>query len=789
MLYILLTTFFLFTVLYWISENALLDNFRRMEKTNLRESMKQNLLAYYDEYTNLGAIAINYAGWDDTYKFVDRPDIPSYFDPYLTVNYSDSLFTSSRLNAVILMNNEKKVYFAKAYDYAHNRLSPYPDSLIEALLNEHRSFLEQPDVRARKQGLLIVNQEAWIAASYPILTSNNEGPVHGTLVFARRLDDHYTEYISNKNDMPVDFQLVSPSFSVPSDATVVRLSGNKGALFWFQSDNTTNTGYCLLRDVNNQPAMILTFKKPRELYTEAQKSIAFFLLYMALTGIIFLVIIHYLLQKTLFQRLQNTVDGMNIIKRKQDFSIRLFEYGNDEITKLEKSFNRMMVSLQEAQFEIQFQAEHDPLTGLANRKMFHRGLEKSIAQTRLGYEKFAVLFIDLDRFKVINDTMGHRTGDMLLIDVGSRLRQCIREGDFPCRMGGDEFCIITVPMADVAEAEQLAQQITRSLGEPFELGGQSYSISASIGISLYPDHGTDAESLLHYSDTAMLDVKETGKNSFRWFTKSLEAARSRRLRIEQDIQTAIANDEFSLQYQPKWDLTANRMTGVEALLRWNHSVLGAVSPAEFIPICETHGWINEIGEWIFRKACRQFNEWQSRCPNIAMTMAINVSGVQLLKPDFVERIREIFQEEEADPHGFELEVTESFAIERFDIVMDIFLRLRELGFTISIDDFGAGYSSMKYLCQLPIQCMKLDKTLVDHLKDNPRSRVIVSSLIEMAHQLNMTVIAEGIETMEQMQLLMTYRCDQIQGYYISRPMDAGMIPAFYMNKEQLSTDS
>ncbi|MCY9668653.1 EAL domain-containing protein [Paenibacillus alginolyticus] len=773
-IYVGMTTLCMLSLLYFISERALLRNYEQMELESLRENMKQNLLSYFDEYTNLGAIAINYAGWDDTYNFIDRPTIPTATDPYLTVNYTDSLFMSSRLNITLLMNNQKQVYFGKAYDYGNSHPLSYPSTFIHTLQTKYASFLEQSDASSRKMGLLMVDKQPLIATSYPILTSNNEGPVHGTLVFARFLDSNYVQYISEKTDMPLSISIVDPSFTPPAQASTVNVSGN-AVPFWTVSDKTTITGFSLLSDVNNKPAVLLKFVKSRELYKEAQRSVLFYLFYFGLSGLIFFFIISCVLQRTIFARLNQTINGMNVIKTKQDFSIRIQETGKDEITQLVKSFNHMMTSLEQSQNEIQYQANHDNLTGLNNRKAFFEYLEKIITQNDQLPFRFAVIFIDLDRFKLINDTMGHHTGDLLLIEVAGRLGLCMKDDEFLCRLGGDEFCIVSHYEHDFNQIEYLAKVIKEAINVTYDLGGYRATISASIGISLYPDHGKDSESLLHHSDVAMLDVKESGKNNYRLYSESIEAIRTRRMLLEQYLKCAIDNDELTLHYQPKLDLALNKIVGVEALLRWTNRQLGHVSPYEFIPIAECSGIINEIGEWIMRSACQQFNAWRKQTADLSLIVAINISGVQLLQPNFLDRIRRLFAEEEVDPCHFELEVTESFAIENFDEVINILIELRNLGFMISIDDFGAGYSSMKYVCQLPIQCMKLDKTLIDQLADNIRSQVVVSSLIEMAHRLQLTVVAEGVELPEQFRILQTYRCDQIQGFLISKPVPAGRI--------------
>jgi diguanylate cyclase (GGDEF)-like protein len=634
--------------------------------------------------------------------------------------------------------------------------------------------LEHPDSNSRKLGLIVLQKQPIIVSSTPILTSDNEGPVHGALVFARNFDSIFTNYLSEKADMKISSSVVGSSFSPPSSATMINVGNNKFSS-WIVTNKNTITCFALLRDVDNKPAVILQFTQPRKLFKQAQNSIMFYLFYFGISGVVFFFIVRTIFQRTIFARLNSTINGMSLIRKKQDLSIRIQESGDDEITQLEKSFNHMMKSLEEAQNVIKYQAEHDPLTGLANREAFFNHLEKIIEQSQKNHSQFAVLFIDLDRFKYINDTMGHPMGDLLLLKVAERLRHCLNEGDFLSRLGGDEFCVITHNTSDSNQIEQLAQIIKESIERPFDLKGSQVAISTSIGISLFPEHGTDSESLLQYSDTAMLDVKETGKNNYRWYSESFEAIRTKKMLMEQLLKNAIENEEFALHYQPKWDLANHKMAGVEVLLRWTNSKLGAVSPHEFIPIAESSGMIIDIGEWIIRSACKQFVAWQTQFPDMALNVAINISGVQLLHSDFVERIRDIFVEEKVSPCHFELEVTESFAIEKFEDVVGILVELRRLGFMIAIDDFGAGYSSMKYLCQLPIQCMKIDKSLIEQLEDNVRNQVVVSKLIEMAHQLQLFVVAEGVELPEQFRLLQTYGCDQIQGYLISKPVPAARL--------------
>jgi diguanylate cyclase (GGDEF)-like protein len=773
LIYIGMTTFLLFLLLYIISERTLLRNYEMMELNQSQEGMKRILLSLIGEYNDLSATTINWAGDDDIYEFAIKQPIPDDHDPYIQSDYTDSLYVSSRVNFTVLLNNKKKIYFAKAFDYANNRALPYPSTFINLLFHEHASFLEHPDPSSRKSGLLVVDKQPVIVISYPILTSNNEGPVHGTLVFARILDKNFTKHLSEKADMPITLTPVDPSFSLPQDeVTTITSTGNRTFPFWSESSNTTINSFILLTDIDHKPAAVLQFAKPRELYKQAKKDMAFYLFYFCLSGIAFFILLRYILQRTIFTRLNRVINRMNTIENGKDFSIRIPESGKDEFTKLEKSFNHMMTTLEHVQNAVQFQADHDALTGLTNRKALFTYLDYTVQQSHLHHSRFALFFIDLDRFKLINDTFGHHIGDQLLLTVAIRLQHCIQKGDYIYRLGGDEFCIISHNIHDSNEIEILARMIKEKLEAPFNLDGHKVTISASIGISLYPEHGASSELLFQHSDAAMLDVKENGKDNYRWYSDSIETLRKRKTLIELSLKQAIENEELLLYYQPKWDLTSKRIVGMEALLRWNCPQIGEVSPTEFIPIAESSGTINELGEWIIRSACRQFISWQNQFPGMSLIIAINISGVQLLQPSFMDQIRHVFNEEKVDPHNFELEVTESFAIQKFDEVIDVLFELRSMGFMISIDDFGAGYSSMKYLCLLPIQCMKIDKTLIDQLKDNVRNQVVVSALIDLGHKLQLTIVAEGVESEEQLLFLQSVQCDQIQGFLISKPLPA-----------------
>ncbi|WP_257985459.1 EAL domain-containing protein [Bacillus sp. V5-8f] len=411
-------------------------------------------------------------------------------------------------------------------------------------------------------------------------------------------------------------------------------------------------------------------------------------------------------------------------------------------------------------------AYHDYLTGLPNRNMLYSLFSKQLKAASRKNQSLAVLFIDLDRFKTINDTLGHHTGDKLLQAVSKRLTNIIREGDFVFRQGGDEFIIILTD-ANRAAATKIAERILRVLSEPFRLNNHDVFSTPSIGISLFPDHGETVEKLIQNADTAMYQAKKAGKNTFEFFYSKENQTLIDPLRMEMDLHKAIERHELVLHYQPKVSLKTGKIVGAEALIRWFHSENGLVSPAEFIPIAEETGLILPIGEWAIYTACRQVKEWINK--GFSTVISVNISTTQFVQSNFVASIERILGETELEPQCLEIEITESVSAD-IEHTITTLRGLKKLGVRISIDDFGTGFSSLNYLKQFPVDTLKIDQSFTRELYNNPNDETIVKTIISMAHNLNLTVVAEGIETKEQLMFLQQYFCDEGQGYLISRPV-------------------
>ena len=421
---------------------------------------------------------------------------------------------------------------------------------------------------------------------------------------------------------------------------------------------------------------------------------------------------------------------------------------------------------------IQHLAYHDTLTELPNRRLFQDRLDISLTQTRQYRRELGVLFLDLDRFKVINDSLGHHCGDELLQQVATRLLSCVRCGDTIARSGGDEFVILLPEIIGMADIQKVAERILSAMQSPFLLSGQEVYVTFSVGGSAYPLAGDDAETLLKNADIALYKAKQQGRNRYELFTPQMASQAQETLLLETSLRKAFANEEFVVYYQPQVDANSGHIIGMEALVRWLHPEWGMISPAQFIPMAEETGLIIPLGAWVLRTACHQARDWQQE-GLLPLRLSVNLSLRQFQQANLVSQVREILQEARLAPALLDLEITESIAVENLETTLQTLLDLKRLGVHLSLDDFGTGYSSLSSLSTLPMDTVKIDKSFVQTLLTDPRNAAIAGSIIHMARSLNLQVIAEGVETPQQRQFLMEHRCHSIQGYLFSKPLTAG----------------
>jgi diguanylate cyclase (GGDEF)-like protein/PAS domain S-box-containing protein len=414
-------------------------------------------------------------------------------------------------------------------------------------------------------------------------------------------------------------------------------------------------------------------------------------------------------------------------------------------------------------------AEHDFLTGLPNRMLLNDRANQAITLAARHSKKVAILFLDLDGFKHINDSLGHPIGDKLLQSIAKRLVDCVRGSDTVSRQGGDEFVVLLSEMEQSEDAAISALRILQAVAEAHTIDQHDLHVTASIGVSVYPEDGLDAETLIKNADTAMYQAKENGRQSYQFFKTAMNVRAVERQSIEENLRRALERQEFSLHYQPKINLRTGEITGAEALIRWTHPIRGPVSPAQFIPVAEDCGLILPIGNWVLREACKQARAWVDAGLPLA-TMAVNISSMEFRDDNFLENVFAVLEETGLNPRSLELELTESVLMKRAETAASVLQTLRARGVQIAVDDFGTGYSSLSYLRKFPIDALKIDQSFVRQITSAPDDTTIVTAVISMGRSLKLRVVAEGVETHEELAFLQAHMCDEAQGYYFSRPV-------------------
>ncbi len=467
-----------------------------------------------------------------------------------------------------------------------------------------------------------------------------------------------------------------------------------------------------------------------------------------------------------------------------------YTFRDKEILLLERTLELSSQELNEANKQLKKQNEEikklaslDSLTGLSNRYVFNNNLNLALKRAKRYKRKFSVLFIDIDRFKVINDSLGHSIGDVLLKSIAGRLKKCTRECDTIARLGGDEFTILLEEIQTHADAGRTAQKLLDQLSKPYRIEGHELTVTVSIGISTYPIDAENITELFKNADTAMYQAKDAGRNNYKFYHYTMGAQADEHMALETRMRKALERQEFELYYQPQLDLRTGVICGVESLIRWNLPGFGLISPMNFIPIAEETGLILPIGKWVIEEAARQAKRWQEK-GLYKSHVSVNLSRRQLQDSLFIETVVSVLTEKKLNPKFFEFELTESTIMQRPQFTIKILNQLKAQGMYLSIDDFGTGYSSLGNLKQFPIDKLKIDRSFVRDLDIDPNARPIVDAVIAMAHSLGLLVIAEGVETEDQLMYLKSKNCDQIQGYWLSKPLPAQEIEELFKERRK-----
>jgi diguanylate cyclase (GGDEF)-like protein len=457
-------------------------------------------------------------------------------------------------------------------------------------------------------------------------------------------------------------------------------------------------------------------------------------------------------------------------------------------TQLARARERETAAKVEHAERVEYLAYHDGLTALPNRSFFNKLLSQAMSQARRYQRSLAVAFIDLDRFKQINDTLGHEAGDELLKEVAARLRACLRESDTVARLGGDEFVVLLTELNEEHYAASVAEKIIASIAEPFMLLGQEFRVTASIGISTYPTDGEDEKTLTKNADIAMYQAKEEGKNNYQFYSEKMNANTLERLTLESSLRHALERNEFELYYQAKRDTASGRITGMEALLRWRHPDLGLVGPMQFIPVAEDTGLIVPIGKWVIQTACQQNVAWQ-KLGLPRLNVAVNLTARQFSDERLLEDLASILRTTGMEPRLLEIEIHEGLLIQDIERTLRTVTAIKALGVKIAIDDFGTGYSSLSTLQQFPLDTIKIDRSFIRDLATGGANSNLTNAIIAMGKSLSLTVVAQGVETKEQADLLRAHACDEFQGFYFNKPVSADQFTALLLAQDPAYSSS
>jgi diguanylate cyclase (GGDEF)-like protein/PAS domain S-box-containing protein len=544
-----------------------------------------------------------------------------------------------------------------------------------------------------------------------------------------------------------DERLHLQAAALEAAANAIVITDSHGAILWANPAFTTMTGYSKEEVLGKNPRMLKSGNQPESYYANLWSTIS-----------------------------SGKVWRGEIVNRRKDGTTYTEEMTITPVTQSGGNAETKFVAIKQdisqrkaAEERVQFLAYYDALTELPNRTLLRDQLAKAVAGARRRKDKVALLFLDLDRFKDVNDSLGHSVGDLLLQEVAERLKRFGREPDAIARLGGDEFLVVLNGVKEVSDAAIAADRLVKLMTAGFVIQGHPITVSCSVGISVFPEHGVDGETLIKNADTAMYSAKEKGRNNFQFFTEDMNAQAVERLTLESSLRLALDRKELFLVYQPQMDIASGRIVGLEALLRWQHPELGLVPPDKFIRIAENSGLILPIGEWVLRTACSQARTWQDEgLP--ALSVAVNVSAIQVRQEGFCKLIRRVLHETKLAPQYLELELTESLLLANADLMLSVVQELKAMGVTLAIDDFGTGYSSFSYLRQFQVSKLKIDRVFVRDVAVNSDDAAITTAIISMAKSLHLKVIAEGVENEAQMSFLRGHQCDEIQGYYFSKPL-------------------
>ena len=801
---------FIVLIIVWIAAIGLIlagtqwflvKSFLTLEDNQVHNNIYRANQALNQTLYSLATFTADWARWDDAYNYMLGKN-----PKFAADNIKLSSFTTSNINFLMYLNKQGKMLAGGAADLDTAKETNFPTNLDKYIYLDSL-LVHRTDIKNDIRGLISLPSGIMFVAASAITNGDANAPIIGTLITGRYLSKSVIQKIADVTKLQIQlFTLKNIDDNKNLKNIIKLLIQNKGQLKEIINDNYI-TGYQLLKDINNQPIGILKIITTRPVYSTGIDAVKYYLIAIACLGFLMISIVWIFLRLLVLKRLENLNQQILMLDSQQDISKRVSIEGRDEISSVSKQINQMLTTIQQSHELLEERVEqrteelkhtnlklkheihehqlteqellkhkenlaylalHDNLTKLPNRLHFKQTATKAIEAAQRYGKMLALLFIDLDRFKNINDAFNHAVGDQCLKILAERLSKTLRSSDFLARLGGDEFIVLLTDISRPEQTAHVAQKLLNVLVQPIQAANREFYLNASIGISIFPRDGTQLDQLQKNADIAMYHAKKAGGGNFYFYNSTMDVIAHERLELEDALHKALANEEFFLYFQPKFNLKRNAITSVEALIRWRNHKNEFISPTDFIPIAEETGLINPIGEWVLKQACLAAKQWRALGHDISV--AINLSAVQLHNQNLISHIQTALEAADLQAQHVEVEITETAIMREMELISEQLQNLHKMGLSISLDDFGKGYTSITYLKKFPISTIKIDQSFISGIPDKKNDAIITTALINLAHSLDLEVIAEGVETIEQYNYLLNNDCDIIQGYYISKPL-------------------
>ncbi|WAG54143.1 EAL domain-containing protein [Clostridium estertheticum] len=765
---VLLVSLILICFLYIISKLFLLKSFTDMEIDKAFKDTKVVLNYIQNDLNNINDVNLDYARWDETYNYMNNRN-----NKYIKDNFDDTTsMARAKINFIFITDNQGNIIYKKNTQEDTKKM--FTLAFAKNITSNIAKLLSNNNIKNVK-GTFLYGKYPILISAQRITKGGGLGHSPGFLIFAKYYDKEEMDTLNQNTGLKTEIAYYDKELILNNDF----IRKNE---FVKVSNEKIISSYGLINDIFSKPSFFVKITSERNVSKKAQNTMDFYFLIVLVALIIFSLSIFILIHVFVVRKIKIINSVVESVHNSYDVFPSIILKGNDEISELGFKFNDMFQRLKKSDETIVSLANYDALTGLTNRKKLLENIRDLLKNKN---ENLAVFFITLDKFKAINESFGHQVGDIVLAKVAERLENNIAKSkDIVSRIGGDEFIVIIRDLISAAGATKIAEKIVEILSRAYIYNEESLYIGASVGISLFPQHGNDVDTLIRNADLAMYEVKNSGGHGYRLYNNIMSSNNRHMLEMEKNLKSAMERNEFITYYQPIIDLKLMKVLSAESLIRWKCGDK-VIQPIEFIPIAKKIGKMVEIDNWMLHNACAQCKKWQNSGSK-NFSISVNTSYKQLIQANFVQLVMNICCNQSLDPKYLNLEITEDEAMEDINLIIKVLLELKSCGIKISMDDFGTGYSSLSWLSKLPIDTIKIDRSLIINLDNNSKSIVIIKAIIAVADSLDIKVIAEGIETKTEFLTLKELGCQCIQGYLIGKPMMASDFQDEFIEKVEES---